>query len=359
MSTTSHTRSLSSPLSPAQSRRIFVDASYTIPTGGPEALLQLTLVFNKLFPQQTYIIPYREDIASSWNVLSDTFKYTVSGKSHFSEFTLHPQFKSEYPLASQIPIGHLPDIVAGDILILPEIFPCPKTLVAKGILVYIWILGANQQKMTQLVRSGECSLLSHNYWLSQNMGAHIPASSILRPYLSPSLLPHTPLLHSLALKEDFILIDNDTPSTVVETIFTFCVEFPCTPVVAKGFTRPHLLGLYARAKVVVDWCMRGSERMPIEAVVHGAILISSSCGCIQDHRDFPIPPRNIIPQGAEAEHKLLLKSTLARVLRGYYGEELEAYAGMRELYGRNLTVQSLEEEVRVWYEGDTQLHSHL
>jgi hypothetical protein len=324
------------------SPRVFIDGSNMYnPTGGPEALIQLSLAFFSFLPHQTQILPYK-DIAVHWNIL-DSVKYLMGDKTHhFTEF-IHPRFQSEYPQSARIPIAHARDMVAGDILILPEIWPCPENLVADGISVHIWVLGASEHMLSKLSKSN-CSILSHNYWLSHNLGVNIPSTSVLRPYVASSVLPKTQT--TLAMKRDLILIDNDSPLDVVDSIFHFCEDFGCTAVVVKDFTQPQLLLLYEKAKIVIDWCMRGNERMPIEAVLHGALLITSDCECAQDQRDFPIPQQNIVPH--IAAYRPFLETTMHRLLTKY-SEGSEGYEHMREMYGRSVSAMSLVEETRNWY----------
>ena len=65
-------------------------------------------------------------------------------------------------------------------------------------------------------------------------------------------------------------------------------------IVVKGYKRSELPKLFRSAKVVVDWCMRGSERMPIEAVLNGALLLTSNCQSATDRRDYPLPPVGVV-----------------------------------------------------------------
>ena len=54
--------------------------------------------------------------------------------------------------------------------------------------------------------------------------------------------------------------------------------------------------LLASASIVIDWCMVGTERMPVEAVLCGAVLLTSACrkGGGADPRDFPLPAQNVL-----------------------------------------------------------------
>lgn len=320
--------------------RVFIDGSNIYnPTGGPEALVQLALALYTVLPHQAYIVSYK-DTAIHWNVV-DAIKKIMDNKTHYTEF-IHPQFIFEYPPLASVPLGVVDDMIADDILILPEIWPCPEELVAKGIKVYMWVLGATPEAMK--LSTSSCSILSHNFWLSRNFGVSVPATSILRPYITPSLLPQSPI--DLSKKEDLILIDNDSPQDIVDSVLDFCDMFTCTAIVLRGFTREQLLPLYGRAKVVIDWCMRGTERMPVEAVLHGALLVSSACQCVQDRQDFPIPQRNIITSDGMSLD--LLPGVLERVLLHYHDEYAD-YEQMRELYGRVVTSMSLQDEVLSWY----------
>mmetsp|Transcript_475 Transcript_475/g.1111 ORF Transcript_475/g.1111 Transcript_475/m.1111 type:complete len:397 (+) Transcript_475:97-1287(+) len=335
-------------------QRVFVDGSNMYnPSGGPEALLQLSRAFHSFLPQSTFMIVYKDN-SINWDVVK-FFKYIMGDKSHLTE-SKHPQFKAEYHDTNSIPLARRSDLKAGDILIIPEIFLCPDDLLARGVEVYMWILGANEKALASISRSC-CEILSHNYWLSQHLGVNISATSVLRPYITPSLVAHAQA--SVNTKEDVVLIDNDSPARIIHEVKSICHEISCTAILVKGFTRKELSVLYKRAKVVIDWCMRGNERMPIEAVLNGALLLSSDCESIQDKRDFPVPERNIMPAsltnsdaaaetGAGSTLHSSLKTALERLIKNYHSE-FASYEPMRVLHGKNISAHSLEKQTYDWY----------
>jgi hypothetical protein len=335
----------SSPNASTPFRRVFMDSTKLYnPTGGPEAQIQLALAFHSFLPNHTFFAPIAIEKSDLNHFKTVKRSNHLVQKSYYND--LEPfatRFQIDYPKCMSIPVLSRSDLTAGDVLILPECIPCPEDLIARGVEVYIWILASNRDMMKKLTAS-KCNALSHNYWLSHSLGIDIPTTSVLRPYVTPNLIPQAPT--SRLLKENLILIDDDTPSKVINSIYQICRELKCTAIIIKGFTRAQLPPMYDRAKVVIDWCMRGSERMPIEAVLRGAILISSACECVQDKRDFPIPGRNIIPH--TAVYFSALRSTLQRVLQKY-DEEYLAYADMRELYGRHISAQSLDLETHDWF----------
>lgn len=128
----------------------------------------------------------------------------------------------------------------------------------------------------------------------------------------------------MIIGENLILIDNDTPGNVVDKVKEICDVILCKTIFVSGFSRDDLVSLYLQAKVVLDWCMRGSERMPIEAVLRGVVLVTSDCQSVQDQRDFPIPKRNIVDLNS-------LQSALQRILSNFISEQND-YHMMRNLY---------------------------
>jgi len=60
------------------------------------------------------------------------------------------------------------------------------------------------------------------------------------------------------------------------------------PVVAKDLKKEELMDLMLQAKVVLDWCMRGTERTPIEASLYGAVVLTNDCDTGGDAVDFPL-----------------------------------------------------------------------
>jgi hypothetical protein len=73
-----------------------------------------------------------------------------------------------------------------------------------------------------------------------------------------------------------------------------------------------------------SFCMRGSERTPLETILHGTVLISNDCQSAQDTFDFPIPKRNIVTESTIGE-------AIDRILNNFEDEQAE-YEGIRSLY---------------------------
>jgi hypothetical protein len=90
------------------------------------------------------------------------------------------------------------------------------------------------------------------------------------------------------------------------------------------------------AVIVVDWTMVGSERMPIESVLCGAVLLTGANHCGQDADDFPIPRRNVL------RHPHNLSEAIPRIL-GDFGREQHSLKLMRHKY-RALGARSLRRE---------------
>lgn len=350
---------------PKPSRRVLISGIHFAKlTGGPEALLQLGLAFREFLPKDML------------------YWYFPGQKSGLHPSRFHGGFLKQYDgVPGQIPfIGSHWNLGEGDILILPEIERCPTFLVNRGVSVYRFLLRPDDDYDFggEVAAEEGCRVIAHNFWLGSNIfhgrkqkpgtvdalsaavgavkGELLP-EFVLRPFISPSLkVPLDQIKKSGGEREDLVLIDDDTPANVRKAILGYCKELGCKAIVVEGFARDELPKLFDRAKIVIDWCLIGSERMPIEASLHGALVVTSKCLCGQDYRDFPIPPRNVIDSkegngdqiridGTETGNAL--KAVLERLLKNY-DQEFEDYAQLRELYS-NLDLKTLTWEVKSFY----------
>jgi hypothetical protein len=294
-----------------QRGRVVIDGQHnSVFTGGPEAIIQLACAFKAWLP--------------------DTYFYT-----HASQ-AIHKVYQKEYPASRSIAYTSLRK---GDVYIIPEVFECPIALVQKGVRVYIWEL-AHRTERVAAQRARGCHYISHNFALSRPPpnGVGVPRSSVLRPYITPSIVNAARSGHG---HTNEVLLDNDNPQEVVEATQAACALLKCTVIKVKGFERKQLPALYSRSKVVIDWCLVGSERMPIEAALYGTVLITSDCKCGDDRRDFPIPARNVLKR----PHQIM--GALRRVLEDYEKEKGDMLP-LRQIYG-GLNHATLERETMQWY----------
>lgn len=305
---------------PSPKRRVVIDGkSLYYFSGGPEAMIQLCLSFKAFLPEG-YLF---------WLDANEP----------------NTQFHAAYNSSRSIPVIHSEDLIAGDILILPEIQPCPKDLVEKGVQVYIWLL-AHKPDRGRLANG--CKMFSHNFWLAGNHDStppdmapvEIPTDWVVRPYVSETLKPRD--WNSSDKKENLVLIDNDSPDEIRAAVEGFCQELGCNATVVIHFQRSALPDLFDRAKIVIDWCMRGSERMPLESSLRGAILVTSPCQCGSDFRDYPIPQRNVVSDAGDA-----LKDAMKRILTNWE-KEYEDNARFRQLY-TDLNATTMMWETKTFY----------
>lgn len=214
--------------------------------------------------------------------------------------------------------------------------------------MYNWELATAQGNIERA--DGGCEQISHTFFLSHQpyVPIDLPATSVIRPYITPSIVADSEgaLTHT---KEDLILIDDDVPIGVTRAIQTVCNSIKgCQIWKASGpneagvgkKTRKELAQLYRRAKIVVDWCMIGAERMPIEASLYGAALVTNDCIGGGSQRDFPIPKRNLLVQPSD------FQEVIPRIFANYEQEQHD-YAPMRSLY-RGLNGTSMAKEVHTW-----------
>ena len=290
--------------------RFVVEAYQHIDTGGPEALVQLALALDSLCPNSTYL----------------------------AVRPTNPRLQREYPGLASLPRLPYNSLRRGDLYVTPEHVACDRQLGANGVRQVVYMLSAKARRRNyQSIRAG-CRLLSHNYWGAEHTSTGLVLSSewIVRPYISPSI--RSRCLARMAAAEgegafqprrDLVLIDHDVPSEVEAAARSACDAhgYECVrvgsttgAVDADTTRRPReeVLKLLEAAKVVVDWCLVGAERLAIEAMLCGAVLLTSACKAGLEPRDFPLPRRNVLDAPAN------LTAAIPRVVRGFAREQRSA-----------------------------------
>ena len=161
--------------------------------------------------------------------------------------------------------------------------------------------------------------ISHNQYLSSwtyrgqgdeiergdiNEVIRLPSERVIHPYMSPYIVERA--FHIAGLQHDglidyersliktkkrkLVLLDDDVPEDIKEALRRAARKTDGAEVkVVIGMGRDELLKAYEESMVIVDWCMRGSERCPLEAALFGAIAITNKCATGLAFADFPIP----------------------------------------------------------------------
>ena len=282
---------------------VVVNAYAHIDTGGPEALVQLAVALSGLF--------------NSTRLLKSP---------------LNPRLAAEYPALPQIPQVGWNHMRPGDLLVQPDTTPCNEAETQRGVSTWIWMLStAARRQMWRNKRRG-CHALAHNFWLASHTlaGFDLARRWVIRPYISPTIRASCAVARGGAQKRNLVLLDSDTTDEVAAAARGACGNSSevCEVVLVKGLPRAEVGRLLAAARIVVDWCLIGTERMVVEAVLCGAVLLTSHCLCGTEPRDFPIPERNLLATRRPGD----LRRAIPRVL-GDFERETAEYAGMRELYG--------------------------
>ena len=182
-----------------------------------------------------------------------------------------------------------------------------------------------------------CGYISHNFWLSENLGLNLPRSHILRPYLTKSKTNFGPIVNNN--RKDIILINHDS-FREEQRFEEFCQkrEQPCTVTLLKGFDVDGLMDIYGMAKVMYGGCMRGSERGVLEAALGGVLILTKDCDNAKDTRDFPLPRDHIITERNSFED-------IATKMLDNFEEEQNKLEGLRHIY-KKLGHQSLVKDTK-------------
>ena len=264
--------------------RFIVDTFLPYDTGGPEALVQLGLALHRAL-----------------NINGSRVAFIWRKK-------VHKRMWTEYPGLAAVPTitGDLREkLKAGDVIIAPDIRTdacrvLTPNLTAHNATLYTYLLSS--VLVPQLARAAarqpqRCKFISHSHWLSSySSRVSIPEGFTIRPYISPSIVKFCQGAHtepqSPVSSRSLVLVDSDSSGDVRMHAERACNRSQCTVVRVIRKSRLEVQQLLLSALVVIDWCMVGTERLPVEAALCGAVLLTSDrCGGA-DTRDFPVDARN-------------------------------------------------------------------
>ena len=112
------------------------------------------------------------------------------------------------------------------------------------------------------------------------------------------------------------------------------------------------MGLLRRTKVVIDDCMAGSERVPLEAVLCGAVFMTRECDGGPDLRDLGVPLRHVLYANMSS-----LVGRLERIFdvradaEAAFERTVARFVPMRELYSKEVNEESMLAETHAFVRG--------
>lgn len=240
---------------------------------------------------------------------------------------------------------------------------CDPFLVRRGVRMAIWLLSSQGLDASTAHLQQGCTVLAHTHFLARQVEQRAAAAALpprvvplLRPFISPSVTALCRAQHHREIRgatraerqqRQLVLVDSDSASpTIIEVLREACESARgdaaprCTVKHVNGLSRSTVRELITRAIAVVDWCMVGAERLPIEAVLCGASLLTSHCLHGSSRNDLPIAPQLVLEQEADlvaavarllAESRLELSRPLAvEPLRRLYDAEIGPASLVRE-----------------------------
>jgi hypothetical protein len=291
-----------------------------------EALLQLLLGFYSWMPSRTFLI--------NTNVLSSYQK--------------NQWFGHGYAELAEVKSMNENDLEAGDVYIIPNIIACPKTLVDRGVRVYIWRISRNTggvaEEVATNIKAG-CKYISHNFYCANQDGLNLDRSHIMIPYIRKEKIQFGPL--SNERREDLILVNFDPQekgtTELCKLLESYCRlrEEPCNAITLKGLAPNEIYSLYERSKIIVGHCVYGSERTLIEAALSGTVLLLNLCDNGEDTRDFPIPREHIYSE------RSTITDIVDEVLRNFEQEQAKLN-GFRSLY-KSYGPESLAQDTKRFF----------
>ena len=347
----------------AMAQLLVVDGrSWHVDRGGPEALVQLALAFYQLCKSCARVLRVSPPFPSR---------------------PLARRLLGEYPQANSIRHIKLADLQRGDVLVIPEIShwgtvaaECDPSLVARGVHVVVYFLSTRAlSKTSSYIRDG-CHIIAHTHYLAQVAVARLPSQQhqqqqqamvpVIRPYISPSLVSHcrrayfdrTAKPTAVSAISQLVLVDSDAAGAeFISQLEQACrgtasqsrpTASVCDIRVVSRLPRSNVTALLSRARVVFDWCLVGAERLPIEAVLCGATMITSRCLHGGTQVDFPLGRELVLNETHQ------IAPLLTRLLRHEQvtrqgmddGDGPLSSNRLRELYLRTINSTSMAREAR-------------
>lgn len=282
-------------------RNIVVDSEHFIhKTGGPEAMVQLSMAL-------ATAVCNPEKVSISTN----SAQYHISFLQIYGNRLIYNG-------------KDVNSLKPGDVYITTEGKGCG---VPPGVHIYIYILSNFIACVDS--RNPKVHYLSHNYYLAnhtftnknkeigvENTSKYIrlPRERIIRPYLSPPIIEHAMKVSGLESdgsisyyksnikfkKMNLVLLDEDVRNEFRTIIESAVKQAGGQILILEVLNNTQIIDAYEKAKVMIDWCMRGSERCPMEASLFGAIVITNKCSSGESFADFPIPDKYLMPGYGES-----------------------------------------------------------
>ena len=242
-----------------------IDTSFALfDTGGAEAMVQLALAVAKICGRSVY-----RGFAQGLHVIN------APGR-------IAPRLLAQYPAIEGMPrLRSTADLQRGDMVIVPETRQCDESFAKRGVHWYLWLLSARARRYNWRNLQRGCRVLSHSRYLAHDTraGITLPASFMLRPYITPATVAFCRGAHRQLrpqpgdkLARPVVLLDADVPTAIEKQVGQICQSTTgCNLIRVTNVTRERVHELLERASAMVDWCMPGTERLAVEAVLCGAV----------------------------------------------------------------------------------------
>ena len=252
------------------------------PPGGVEAMIQLSLAL------------------AAATSRDEVF---VSG---YGGLNYHDKWKRSYGDKLITKVRPINELKNGDVIFFNEGMDCthmglgtPNGQIPEGVIVFVYVLAAYRG-----CHRPNIHFISHNHYLLNFEDLHMPKERLIHPYLNENFTSLAHLrglqhdgsisyskLRYRAKKKNLILVDDDVPESVKRIIQGEVESLGGKILVLSGLNQEQLIDAYESAKMVTDWCMRGSERCMLEASLFGVLVTTNRCETGSDFHDLPIPAR--------------------------------------------------------------------
>lgn len=253
--------------------------------GGVEALIQLSIALSEAVSDRNQLFVTNTNYHQKW-------------EAHYGPNLIRYQ-KS------------LVSLKKDDIYIVSEGMGCQPEI-PEGVIVFVYVLASYLGCHEKGIR-----FIAHNFHLANFQGLRLPRERVIHPYVSEHIIERAMnragLQHDGSIsyqrsqlkttKKKLVLIDNDLPEFVYRVIKKASEDAGGSYIILNELEASQLEEVYDQGMIMVDWCMRGSERCPLEAALYGAIAVTNNCDTGMDFSDFPIHGNYTLSGALQAKEK--------------------------------------------------------
>ncbi|GFH52652.1 UDP-galactopyranose mutase [Chaetoceros tenuissimus] len=270
-------------------------------------------------------MPYRTHQLGQKTTLSDTCQQVASG----------------YDLKQVLGIS-TKDLRVGDVFITSE-KSCPVDIIQNGVKVFIHQshVPPDTSAIEKNIEHG-CEYITSTFHVQNSIQkVYKSQNKFSRPHV---MLPYSkqPMqedaISKTEARTDSIIVQLGVSNSTISQLDKYCKEKSCQIKHVKDIKADELSTAFAKSKLIVQECIYGRDKLLMDAILAGMLLVTSDCEVGGDLRDFPIPRQH------KLSPKASVKDVVSKLLYNFETEQ-KNLEGIRKVF-REYNEKTLEESTK-------------